>query len=116
MASVLLFGFTGDNLTLKEKFDQYEKIPVFFIPGKLGVTVPATAAQCPVSKDKIESPKEYGEVLPIIISALNEGFGFSTFTAGQYDEILVKKITVSGAEVSVPDWTRTCSFRGVHGS
>lgn len=110
MASVLLFGFSGAKLTLKEKIDQYEKIPVFLRTGKLGIKSsglsggPGIAAKCPENSETIEMPKEYEEVLPLIINALNKGFGTNAFTAAKYDEIPTNKATIAGAEVDVQDW------------
>ena len=106
----LLPGLIRAKVTLKEKIDQYQNIPVFIVPGKLGITSSGLsggggiAAKCPDNSDKIEIPKEYEEVLPLIINALNKGFGTSVFTAANYDEIPTKKATVLGAEVDVQDW------------
>lgn len=105
MASALMFGFAGGKLTLKEKIDKYQKIPVFILPGKIGIKSSGVQMnKCPENKETIETPKEYEEVLPLIINALNKGFGTSAFTAAKYDEIPTKKGTFLGAEVDVQDW------------
>ncbi len=102
--------FIGAKVTLKEKIDQYQKIPVFIVPSELGIKSSGLsggagiAAKCPANSEKIDIPKEYEEVLPLIITALNKGFGTSAFTAANYDEIPTRKATVLGAEVDVQDW------------
>ena len=107
-SALFLFGFTGGKLTLKEKIDQCQKIPVIILPNFVGITAISTtlgASRCNINKKTIETPKEYEEVLPVIINALNKGFGTSAFfIAEKYEEIPTKKTRILNAIVDMPDW------------
>ncbi|MCH8318703.1 MAG: hypothetical protein IIA88_09460, partial [Bacteroidetes bacterium] len=114
MASVLvLFGFTGGKITLKEKIDQAKEVKVYFSYNDIShspaqIDRPAgssgNAYVCNRFDETTKLPEEYKSATKKILQMLNEGFKTTALVEGDFNSVPTKKTKVGSIEVK--DWVK----------
>ncbi|MBW8050113.1 MAG: hypothetical protein FVQ77_07200 [Cytophagales bacterium] len=113
-SALVLFGFTGGKLTLKEKIDQAKEVKVYFVYNDIfhdpdilqRPTQPGTSIifLCNPFKETTKLPEGYKSASKKILKMLNEGFKTTAFVEGDLNSVPTKKTKIGSIEVK--DWVK----------